>query len=104
MALTHARSNRYGLPLTTASSWAALAYEEAVDRILALDAGAERYLDQALDADGGGRGEPDGDVHGEIPSSVPLGGPVARSSRKLANAEVATKRRTAATRMRMREL
>lgn len=46
-------SDRYGLALSTGSVAAAEHYVDGLDRLLALDAGAEDLLQQALDADPG---------------------------------------------------
>lgn len=51
--MTTAFTDRYGLPLSTASARAAELYIEAVDRLLAGRAGAEILLQEALTADEG---------------------------------------------------
>ncbi len=46
-------SDRYGLPITTTSGAARECYVEGVDRLLALDIGAEEALEAAVEADDG---------------------------------------------------
>jgi tetratricopeptide (TPR) repeat protein len=46
-------TDRYGLPLTTASARAAEAYVEGVDRLLSAQPGADRSLGRAVEADPG---------------------------------------------------
>lgn len=53
MAVTAGFTDRYGLPLSTASEAAAAAYVDGVDRLLALTAGGEERLRFSIKADDG---------------------------------------------------